>query len=288
MLNTFFSSPCSPNSSFAKQDTAIMDKANPPSKAINKKEFIMPLTSRKHKKLITMKDPIDISRKANDAFNLLRIATPNKRIATMHPISKGLIDKIQQYMHHQDQLDLEITDQNVYNFEKDLFGSYNLPQNFDSALQILAAAKEITYNSIVQPELEEGKANYQIRSKFPTRKQMILLGKWIEYRKCKIERECKSELEVNTKLTMLYFIALLELTRQESIICVERGKLLSSVWSNYYQLQQKIVASYQAQIKTTEDHYINILKTVTNSKDDILFFKNKKINEVKYRNLVTV
>ena len=288
MLNTFFSSPCSLNSSFAKLHEAALGIEHKQA-TIKDSNLIQPfLTSRKHKQLLLMKDPTDISRKVNAAYNRIRNSTPNKRLSRPVQIAKGLIGKIQQYMSNQDDLNSQITDQNVYNFEKELFGSYNLPQNFDSAVQILAAAKEITYSSIIQPELEEGKANYQIRSKFPSRKQIVLLGKWIDYRKTKIEKESKSDIEANSKLTILYFIALLELTRQESIICVERGKLLSSVWSNYYQLQQKIVTSYQSQLKSTEEHYLSVLNTVTSSKDDILLFKNEKINEVNTNNLVRI
>jgi len=126
--------------------------------------------------------------------------------------------------------------------------------------------------------LKKGKWND--RQVLPNRKQINLLGKWVGFRKQLIENSSEEESEKSSKLTILYFIALLELSRQDSIICIERGRVLTSIWSNYFLLQQKILFQTQDEFDDAKAQYRDMLTCIECSKDEIIRIRDCKIEEV--------
>ena len=111
----------------------------------------------------------------------------------------------------------------------------------------------------------------------PSRKQISLLGKWVEFRKKQIECSNDDESIKSSKLTTLYFIALLELSRQDSIICLERGMVLTSIWSNYFFLQQRILSGMQKEFELSTHNYKNMISKIESAKDDIVKSKDNKL-----------
>ena len=108
-----------------------------------------PYSARKYTPFI---DPVDISRRANDIFETSKKANPNRRMLSKGHLRHysqtssqgGMVSKLNKFIQNEDDEADEINCANVYNYEKELFGSYNFPHDFDSAIDIISKAKEWT------------------------------------------------------------------------------------------------------------------------------------------------
>jgi hypothetical protein len=75
-------------------------------------------------------------------------------------------------------------------------------------------------------------------------------------------------------------IALLEISRQESIMCLERGNIVTDIWMRYFNLYQSKVKSCVDENADIQNRMEHLLNDVQQSKDLIISMLKDKVQEV--------
>ena len=93
------------------------------------------------KKQMQSQTPGEISRRTLRIYDNIKESSPNRRVR--HPSGDQFMDNLKKYVQNQDKPYTEINPKTVYIYERELFGKYNLPSNFNTAQEILNTAKGI-------------------------------------------------------------------------------------------------------------------------------------------------
>ncbi len=238
-------------------------------------------------KQIKLNSPSEIRQGIEKQYSSIKKQEPNSRLVCHKEEDTGgdILQGLNKFILNEDNYHLDDFDQSNQKYEKELLKTYNINTLFDNTTDIIHHARHL---SSVKYKLDNDIANLDIesrrkleqRTRLPLKRDIQRLKRWLDH---KINSIISSDMDENTKYNqsaIVYMIALLEISRQESIMSLERGNIVTDIWMRYFNLYQskiKYCVDENADIQRRMEHLLN---DVQQSKDLIISMLKDKVQEV--------
>jgi hypothetical protein len=219
----------------------------------------------------------EITQHANQLYETMKKLDPNIRIPQYNCVSgiECLAEPCKttraflSYSTPKHELSLE-------SFEKCLLKVYHIDELFKESSSILSYAENLC-DVKFKMDLDikdldiESRKQMQDRARIPNRTDVMMLEKWLTEKLENIMLD-KEPRERYYKNSYIYFLVLLEISRQvyfshqDSILCLERGKLFTKCLLNYFKLQQSQMAECEKEQARIKESMSSVIKEITSKK----------------------